>query len=119
MIKHHLKSGHSDLEWFAMAIEEAKNDPVGLWAIVKEGRQGFGLDDRGLESFVKDYIVALIQSGAVPVVGDKTASFGWRPQYQYGNDPKNVAEFLVSEWRKSQVDPDVNGVWFACPSVWS
>ena len=86
--------------------------------MVRAGRDGFGLTGTALDDFVRDFIIELVKGGAVPVVGDKAAKFGWSPFLQLGTDPAHVADALVSDWHSSQVDPDVGGVWFAFPAVW-
>lgn len=118
MKRNHEKSGLSDLEWFHRSVEEAHRDPVGMWQMVKAGRDGFGLRDAALDEFIKDFIIAMLKGGAVPVIGDKTAPFGWSPILQYDNDPESIADALIKDWKSSNNDPDVDGVWFAAPSVW-
>jgi hypothetical protein len=115
----HLKTGISDVEWFRLSVDEAKSDPVGLWEMVKVGRQGFDLVGDELEMFVKDFILEMLRSGAQVVVGDKGARFGWSPIRQHPENLPAFAESLMADWRASKVDPDVDSVWFAFPSVFS
>ncbi len=114
----HKKFGVSDVEWFNRSVEEAHRDPVGMWQMIKAGRDGFGLSGVLLEEFVKDFIVEMIKGGAVPVIGDKTSRFGWSPILKYGDDPEAIADALIKDWNSLKVDPDVDGVWFAAQSVW-
>lgn len=118
MNRNHRGSGLSDVEWFRRSIDEAHRDPVGMWQMIKAGRDGFGLSGVLLDEFVKDFIVAMLKGGAVPVIGDKAAPFGWRPALHDGSSPEDIAGALVRDWKSSRVDPDVDGVWFAAQSVW-
>lgn len=115
----HIKTGITDLEWFRLSVEEAKNDPVGLWTAVRAGRHGFGLNGDELEVFVTDFILEMLKSGAQCVVGDKGARFGWSPVSQYPEDSLTFAKSLIADWRASKTEPDIDGVWFAFPSVFS
>lgn len=114
----HKTTGLSDHEWIRLSIDEARTDPVGLWQIVRVGREGFGLDDTRLDEFVRNCIFQMIKSGAEPVIGDKGAPYGWSPLFQDGSDPQDVVDAIFHDWKKVAVDPDVDGVWFAFPSVW-
>ena len=109
----------SSAEWFRLSVNEAKSDPVGLWEMVKVGRHGFGLESKELDGFVKDFIAEMLKSGALVVVGNKSAKFGWSQTDQYKGDADAIAESIVSEWRAALVDPDINGIWFACPSAYT
>lgn len=117
--RYHLKSAISDLEWFRLSVDEAKRDPVGLWEMVKVGRQGFGLSGDDLEIFVSDFILQMLRSGARGIVGDKGARFGWSPVSQNHMEPQAFAESLIANWRTSKIDPDIDGIWFAFPSVFN
>jgi len=86
--------------------------------MVRAGREGFALVGSDLEDFVHRFIAEMVEAGAGPVIGDKTAPFGWSPVLKYGEDPATVADTLVSEWLASESDPDVDGIWFAFPNVW-
>ncbi len=37
------KSGITDAEWIRTTVDEARSDPVGMWRIVRAGREGFAL----------------------------------------------------------------------------
>ncbi|NMG35569.1 hypothetical protein GRF61_14060 [Azoarcus sp. TTM-91] len=118
MKRNHKTFGISDIEWFRRSIEEAHRDPVGMWQMIKAGRDGFGLDGLFLEEFVRDFIVEMIKGGAFPVIGNKASPFGWSPVPKYGGDPEEIADALIKDWKSSKTDPDVDGVWFAAQSVW-
>jgi hypothetical protein len=114
----HLKYGTTERDWFQRSLDEARSDPIGLWAMVRAGRAGFGLSDELLERFVLDFVLTLLQGGAIPVVGDRTQAFGWRPVYDYGPVPELAARAIVLEWKSSPGDPDEDGLWFAFPAVY-
>jgi hypothetical protein len=115
----HLRTGISDAEWIRRSLDEARSDPVGMWQVVRAGRDGFGLTGAALEDFVRRFIAEMVAGGAGPIVGDKRAPSGWSPTTQFGLKAEDVAQSLVDEWKRSGVDPDVDGVWFAFPSVWN
>lgn len=112
------KDGITDAEWIRGTVNEAQSDPVGMWRLVRAGREQFGLGGGPLEDFVRGFIYELLKAGAKSIVGDKSAAFGWAPVSSYGSDPAIAADSLVREWLESNVDPDENGVWFAFPAVW-
>lgn len=117
-MRRHIKSGILDTEWFHLSLEEAKSDPVGLWEIVKTGRQGFGLEGEPLERFVHDYVLAMLKGGSSPIVGDRTRSSGWQPVFHYGDNAETAAVAIIAEWKTRLKDPDESDVWFAFPYVW-
>ena len=86
--------------------------------MVRAGREQFELTGVDLEDFVRRFVTTMIGAGANPVVGDRAAAFGWSPVLKYGDDPAKAADALVREWMDSKTDPDVDGVWFAFPTVW-
>lgn len=108
----------TDDDWIQGSLNEARSDPVGMWVIVRGGREGFGLSGLALENFVRRCIEKMVTAGAVPLVGDKGAKFGWRATGAYGHSPTEIADALISEWKTSGADPDVGGVWFGLPSAW-
>ena len=87
----HIKSGMQDSEWFQLSVEESRSDPIGLWEIVKTGRQGFGLEGQALERFVYDYVLAMLKGGSNPIVGDRSCASGWQPVFHYGTDAETTA----------------------------
>lgn len=113
------KTGIGDVEWIRSTVDEARSDPVGMWRMVRAGREQFALSGAELEDFVRRFVTHMIEAGAHPVVGDRAAAFGWSPVLKYaGDDPAKTADVLVREWLDSRSDPDVDGVWFAFPEVW-
>ncbi|RJF94907.1 hypothetical protein D3874_03590 [Oleomonas cavernae] len=112
------KHGISDFEWFRATVNEAQSDPVGMWSMIRAGREGFALNGGELEDFVRRFVVEMITAGAVPIKGDKKAPFGWSPVPRYGGEPAKVADSLIGEWQESKSDPGLDGIWFAFPSVW-
>ena len=114
----HLKYGTTERDWLHRSLNEARNDPIGLWAMVRAGRAGFGLSDGLLERFVFDFVLTLLQGGAMPVMGDRTRASGWRAVYEYGQDHELAARTIVQEWKDAKGDPDEEGLWFAFPDVY-
>ena len=117
-MRRHVKFGMLDSEWFQLSINEARSDPIGFWEIVRTGRQGFGLDGEDLETFVFDYVLAMLKSGSNPIVGDRSCSSGWRLVSHYGPSAETAARAIVAEWKISSKDPDENSIWFAFPYAW-
>jgi len=114
----HIKFGIPDFEWFQLSIDEAKSDPVGLWEIVKTGRQGFNLSGDDLEAFVFDYVLAMLKGGSNPIVGDRSRASGWQPVSHYGENAEAAAGEIIAEWKAALKDPDESSIWFAFPYVW-
>lgn len=114
----HLKYGTTERDWFQRSLDEARSDPIGLWAMVRAGRAGFGLSDGLLERFVLDFVLTLLRGGAIPILGGRTRASGWRPVYDYGPDHELAARAIVDEWKNGQGDPDEEGLWFAFPEVY-
>ena len=114
----HLKYGTTELEWFQRTLDEARSDPVGLWAIVRVGRAGFGLSGGALDRFVFEFVLALLLGGAVPIMADRTRPTGWRPVHRYGRDHQLTARAIVHEWQESESDPDEESMWFSFPDVY-
>ena len=112
------KTGITDVEWIRSTVDEARSDPVGMWRMVRAGREQFELVGGELEDFVRRFVTEMIKAGAAPVVGDKAAAFGWSPVLKYGDDPASAADAVVREWLDANADPDVDGIWFAFPAVW-
>ncbi|WP_077003535.1 hypothetical protein [Variovorax sp. KK3] len=118
MTHFHLRTGISDSDWIQRSLDESESDPVGMWQMVKTGRDGFGLSGPALEDFVRRFISEMVAGGAHPIVGDRSAPFGWRRTIDHGDKPVDIAASLINSWKRSGIDPDVDGVWFARPSVW-
>ena len=100
-------------EWIERTPNELTVDAVGLWQIIPVGRDSFSLDGNELEDFARRSIGALIDRGAVPVRASDDAQIFWVKQEQYGVTSTEIAESILSEWKRSGVDPDVDGIWFA------
>lgn len=91
--------------------------PVGMWQIVNDGRQGFGLEGTELAGFIRRCIYALIDAGAKPVAQDDSGK--WWLQNQYGSTKHEIAEAVIQEWLgQGAPTPKVwTGLWFGLP--WS
>lgn len=100
-------------QWIERTPNELDVDAVGLWQIVPEGRDSFGLEGKALRDFVKRSVMALVERGAVPVLPSPDKNEDWVRQDQYGVSPSAVASGVITEWQASGVDPTVDGLWFA------
>jgi hypothetical protein len=105
-------------EWIDAGLEELARDAIGLWHIVLDGREGFGLSGPELIDFVRRNLLALFAHGAKPVIGDVDHIYIWRPLTKYGDEPHQMADAIIDEWLKSGRDPDYGGIWFATPNVY-
>lgn len=118
-MKHtHLRTGISDSDWFACALNESKADPVGLWQMEKAGRGGFGLDGVDLDDFVERFVLALVEGGAEPIKGDRSSPSGWSRCAEYSGSANDIAALISLEWKRAGRSADVDGVWFAFPGAW-
>ncbi len=95
------KTGIGDVEWIRSTVDEARFDPVGMWRMVRAGREQFALGGVDLEDFVRRFLTKMIEAGVNPVVGDSAAR-----------------DRTSQQLARAQVDPDVGGVWFPFQSVW-
>ena len=112
------KYGKTEEEAIADSIEEAHSDVVGLWTMIHEGQNLFGLGGDELVGFVRRHVIAMIDAGADPVVGDRAARSGWRPLPASGQPAEQVADCLLADWLQTGKVPDIDGPWFAFPRVW-
>ena len=92
--------------------------PIGMWEIVNDGRQGFGLEGAALVDYIRRCIYALIDAGAKPVAGGNKPN-QWELQVQYGSNKREIAEAVIQEWlRQGAPTPEPwTGLWFGLP--WS
>jgi hypothetical protein len=94
--------------------------PVGLFQIIVDGREGFGLDGEMLIDFIRRCIYALVDAGAMPVRGAGIPGVAkWILQPQYGRSKQEIAEAVIAEWlRDGAPTPETwTGLWFGLP--WS
>jgi hypothetical protein len=106
------KDGYTAADWVVFTINEARDDAVGLWRIIKVGKERFQLQGRELEDFVRYFLEKLMSAGAMPVFGDRFVPTMWRSTQRYGSEPLTIAEAIIVEWREAGVDPDLDGLWF-------
>jgi hypothetical protein len=106
-------------EWIALTPGSLNDIPVGMWEIVNNGRQGFGLEGEALATFIRRSIYALMDAGAKPVRGVGRPG-QWNLQVQYGSDKHEVAEAVIQEWlREGAPTPKPwTGLWFGLPRSW-
>jgi hypothetical protein len=114
----HTAYGGSVSEWIACTPGTLEDLPVGMWKIVNDGREGFGLEGDALVDFIRRSIYALIDAGAKPVIASGKPS-KWELQVQYGSNKREIAEGVIHEWlRQGAPTPEVwTGLWFGRP--WS
>ena len=72
----HKLYGHTIAEHIKTLPDELSVDAVGLWQIVPAGRYGFELSDGDLTEFVRRCVLALLDHGAIPVVGGGGTEIG-------------------------------------------
>jgi hypothetical protein len=99
-------------EWIRCIPNELSIDAVGLWQIIPVGIEDFSLENSELEEFCKDCIVALVNSGAKPVVASDQESKYWQHQPQYGNQATEIACAIIKAWKKSPELATHGGIWF-------
>lgn len=114
----HTAYGSPMSEWIALTPGSLNDLPVGMWDIVYNGRDGFGLEDEPLKDFIRRSIYALVDAGAKPVV-QREGSSKWYLQTQYGSTKLEIADAVIQEWlRQGAPTPKVwTGLWFGLP--WS
>ncbi len=100
-------------EWVERIPNELEMDAVGLWQIIPVGKDSFCLTGEELRNFTKLAIIKLLEHGAVPVRASQKKDEFWVHQKQYGNQHEEIAESIINEWGKNNIDPDVDGIWFA------
>jgi hypothetical protein len=111
-------NGRTVAEVLELLAGELPRDAVGLWQIVPQGRDGFGLSGNQLIAFVERGIRSLIASGAQPVRHVPDSGFEWTVQHQYGRTTDEIVNAIIAEWLEMPDDPLVlcgEGVWFARP----
>jgi hypothetical protein len=105
-------------EWITQTAAELPVDAVGLWQIIPDAREYFGLEGEELVSAVARTIYTLLDHGAKPVVGGKGTGHHWIEQTHYGTEPEEVVHRIMVEWCGwGYADPTHNGIWFALPEL--
>lgn len=104
-------------EWIALVPGELPQDAVGLWQIVPAGLLRFNLKGSDLVNYVRRNIYALVDAGAIPVVGGRGTGFDWVYQSQYGSTKEEIASKVIEEWQRigNDIGELANSVWFARP----
>lgn len=106
--------GQTMAEYINTIAGELPIDAVGMWQIIPAGRQGFGLSGDDLTEFVRRCVLALLDSGAKPVVGGEGTEYDWLLQPQYGKSNEEIVKAVINEWLISgATDCDPGGLWFA------
>lgn len=103
-------------EWISL-VGDLDRDATGVWQLVPDGRDGFGLQGDELIDFVRRSIHALLEAGAIPVRGGVDTEYVWIPLKQYGSTNEDICEAVIAEWLREAHDPSLlYKVWFARPN---
>jgi hypothetical protein len=112
----HRDYGTSIDDWIAMVPKELSQDAVSLVQILSAGQLGFELKGVALNEYIARNIRALLNAGAIPVIGSKNSDYAWVAQKKYGTQPDEIITAILTEWQASNGDEMYPwGVWFARP----
>jgi hypothetical protein len=112
----HKRFGISLSEWVNQVPEELPLDAVGMWQLVPTARLDFGLQGEALVEALTRAVEALLQHGAVPVIGGGDTGYYWLRQRQYGTWQEEIVDNVMREWLANGAqDEDPGGLWFALP----
>ncbi|WP_353568951.1 hypothetical protein [Haloferula sargassicola] len=100
-------------EWIARIPNDLDNDGVGLWEIIRDGRESFSLEGDDLKEFVFLAIVSIMKEGGVPAIPSLSNKNIWGAARGYQGGESTVARKVIDQWTESGVDPDTEGIWFA------
>lgn len=104
-------------EWIKGLLDRLDDDAVGLYAILPMLRRGYGLDDAAMEAPAREVLAALLARGARPVQGYPPVGGLWQRTERYGDDPAQIVDSIISEWRGVFREPGLDDVWFAMPAL--
>lgn len=105
-------------QWIAETPGELPIDSVGFRQVVTSGRYDFALEGAELVDFVRRCLWALVERGAVPVIGGGGTDYFWIHQPQYGSAKEGIVEAVIAEWLKAGGgDPEHGSLWFALPEA--
>ena len=101
------------------SMYDAHIDAVGLWQIVPEGRDRYGLEGEALVKFIRLTLLYMFARGAKPVVGQAGVDH-WMLK-DYGDTPEAMADAIIAEWLAAgAVTPKpYDSLWFALPHIYS
>lgn len=105
-------------EWIALGPGSLDIDATALFHFIPTGERDFGLNGAELEDFVRRYIAALLDAGAIPVKSGKGTACDWVPSRQYGTEKGEIIDNVVKAWHSIGNDPIELawlGIWFARP----
>lgn len=106
-------------EFIMRGANELNDNGVGLWTIVPEGRDDFGLEGEELIAFIRTYILELLRRGAKPVKDADDSVHYMQVETKYGNDPDAIAEGVITDWLAAGAkDPEWGDYWFALPHTY-
>jgi len=101
------------------SMYDADVDAVGLWQIVPEGRDRYGLEGDGLVKFIRLSLLYMFARGAKPVRGRHGVDH-WILK-DYGDTPEAMADAIIAEWLAAgAVTPKpYDSLWLALPHIYS
>jgi hypothetical protein len=100
--------------WLKKLPNELAIDAIGLWQVIPAGRRNFGLSGSDLEEFTRRALAALIDQGAVPVIGyNSPEGGGWKRVIEYGESKEQIVNGIVQKWlHELKREPEVDDLWF-------
>jgi hypothetical protein len=108
---------HTIREWIALIPGDLPNDAISLWHISVAAEQRFNLAGQDLAEFIKRGVEALLNAGAIPVVGIRDREYDWVALHRFGSDKEHIVPAVMQEWERSSKDENyLFSVWFALPS---
>ena len=117
-LKKKSRSGVTTIErYLEKAHEELDFDLVGLWNLIPEGRETYGLKDAELREFLVYAIIQLLEYGGKVIEQQGSTNVYWEETTRFGTAPEKIALNIVKEWNaQGEPDPEVwESVAFAKP----
>ncbi len=101
-------------EWIEGKINGLDVDALSL-LFIPGLRIGFGLCGDELEQAVREVLEGLMARGARPIQGHSDDGGYWTRVTRFGDEPSQIVEGVIREWRASGRDPEIGDIWFASP----
>jgi hypothetical protein len=101
------------------SMYDADVDAVGMWQIVPEGRDRYGLEGDDLAKFIRLSLLYMFARGAKPVVMRSDADH-WVLK-DYGDTPEAMVHAIIAEWLAAgaPTPKPYDSLWFALPHIYS
>ena len=101
------------------SMYDADVDAVGMWQIVPQGRDRYGLEGGDLVKFIRLSLLCMFARGAKPVRARDDVDH-WILQ-DYGDTPEAMADAIVAEWLATgaPTPKPYDSLWFALPHIYS